>query len=539
MTDSPAVAPDAAPAADPGPRPAPPLGRPGPWQRFFSWVSGFGIARGDGWIGGVCSGIAARLGIDPVIVRGVVVVAALFGLPVFLVYAIAWAVLPDLSGRIHLRDLLDRRFDPAMIGIGLMAFVGLFPVVPWFTGAVLPFGFFGYSAWDSGWNLLPTWLSTAIGTTLAVAVIGGIIFLIVRAATTRTPQSGETPVSDLRTASAASTTPGSPAELQDDSGVPAAAAAADPAVPDAISSHAMTGSALTPPVAPESGASDAEFAAWREQHAAWRVQDDAWRRQQQDAERAAREQARRERADAGASFAAEAAERRRLRRASKPRTSFAFVAFVTGAALVTGAATSLWQSAVAPDEVGLAVATGLFAAALVVAIAMIVAGALRRRSGFLAFVTAALLIAASITGAVHLTRGIVYGSAYVNNIEPPATGFTQMWGSLTIDVADTGEVTEPIVIDKRAGSTDVWVGAGVLLDLSVTGAESVEWVRYDATTGETTDQGTWKSTTNADGDSFVRERIDNREETGADRGTTQAVTLDQHSGTVYVTINEF
>ena len=51
-------------------------------ERFLLWVAGLGVVRSDGWLGGVAAGIAARLRIDPLIVRGVLVVAALFGLPV-------------------------------------------------------------------------------------------------------------------------------------------------------------------------------------------------------------------------------------------------------------------------------------------------------------------------------------------------------------------------------------------------------------------------------------------------------------------------
>src|SRR5665213_2958017 len=70
--------------------------------RFFDWMRGLHLIRTDGWIGGVCSAIANRLGIDPLIVRGIVVVAAILGAPVLLLYAAAWALLPDAEGRIHL-----------------------------------------------------------------------------------------------------------------------------------------------------------------------------------------------------------------------------------------------------------------------------------------------------------------------------------------------------------------------------------------------------------------------------------------------------
>ncbi|MEP6480047.1 MAG: PspC domain-containing protein, partial [Rhodoglobus sp.] len=63
-------------------------------ERFFEWMRSIGIRREPGWIGGVGSGIATRLGIDPLIVRGIIVVAAILGGPAFLLYAAAWLLLP-------------------------------------------------------------------------------------------------------------------------------------------------------------------------------------------------------------------------------------------------------------------------------------------------------------------------------------------------------------------------------------------------------------------------------------------------------------
>ena len=80
MTDT-----TSAPPADPGPPPTAPPGVPTGSDRFFSWVQGLGIVRGDAWLGGVCGGIAARVRIDPLIVRGIFVVVALLGFPALLV----------------------------------------------------------------------------------------------------------------------------------------------------------------------------------------------------------------------------------------------------------------------------------------------------------------------------------------------------------------------------------------------------------------------------------------------------------------------
>jgi phage shock protein PspC (stress-responsive transcriptional regulator) len=516
---TPTAEPDASPLADPGPPPAPPSGRPAGWDRFFAWLTDLGVARGDGWVGGVCAGVATRLGIDPLIVRGVVVVAALFGLPMFIVYGIAWALLPDLTGRIHLRELVHRRFDPAMVGIGLMLFVGLFPVIPWFFATVLPFGFlvpgFDWSPWS------------VFTTLIAVAVIGGAIFLIARAASHRTI--GVAPVPDPGSAPSDPLHPSAP----HDSGV---GAPVDPAEygSDAMSPTAVGSTLTPPPLPPARGSADAEFDAWRAQHDAWKVQDDAWRRQQQDAERAARDEARRERTAASAAFAADAAERRRVRRASRPRTSVGFVFLSIGAALVIGALASLWFGSVEPGQIALAVAFGLFAAALVVAISMIVAGAVRRRSGFLAFVTVVLLFAGAATAFAPVTRGVTFADAYVNNLQP--TSFTQLSGSLTIDIANPGGRPDAIVIEKRSGDTFISVADGVILTLDVVSPQGLDWNAFSQATGEVSDSGSLAGMATDDGRRHVQREFDNRVPDATGSVTHQTVRLDQSAGTVFVTV---
>lgn len=177
---------------------AAPSGRTAPRgaERFLLWVAGLGVARSDGWLGGVAAGIAARLRIDPLIVRGVLVVAALFGLPVIFLYAVAWALLPDTDGRVHLRDLLERRYEPVQLGILAMAIVGLLPTAP-LTGRL--FGL-GYESWSA--LSLFSWI---VGLVLAA----GLLFLIVRAAS-RTPGAS---APDLPMASAGQAAPGASAPL--------------------------------------------------------------------------------------------------------------------------------------------------------------------------------------------------------------------------------------------------------------------------------------------------------------------------------------
>ncbi len=72
-------------------------------SRFFDAIRGGGLyrRRDHRWIGGVCSGLATRLNVDPVLIRIAAVMAGLFfGLGVT-AYLVAWILLPDDSGMIH------------------------------------------------------------------------------------------------------------------------------------------------------------------------------------------------------------------------------------------------------------------------------------------------------------------------------------------------------------------------------------------------------------------------------------------------------
>lgn len=529
----------AAPVADPGPPPPAPAGMPSGSDRFFAWVRGFGIVRIDGWLGGVCAGIAARLRIDPIIVRGIVVVATVLGVPMFLLYALAWALLPDVRGRIHLQELFRGRWDSAMTGILILALLTVVPILPWLSSLLLwpLWGFAtgnGYPADGWGWNLLPSGLSLVIGWTVTLAAIGGLIYLIVRAARRgRTPRAD----SDPRTASADLAAPGSVGAPSSGEGAPTTSFDVPGPAPDA----ALLAPPIEPlappiePLAPTGPTTDADVAAWRAQHAEWRTQNEAYRRAQQDAGRAARDQARREREAAGAVFAAEAAERRRIRKLTAPRTSGPFVFFVLGAALVVGAATALWGSSGAGDD-AFAPAIGVFAAALVVGIAMIIAGAMRRRSGFLAFVAIVLLLIGAAGTATAAVRGVIVGDYGINNLSPRDEAIVQPWGSLDITLFEGSAASDPIVVEKQAGYTSIFVDPGVELSLSVlSGSGLVQFIGIDPGSDEYREQAVEQRRSIAD-DGW---QIDTVITSGDGTPTTrQRVEIDQRSGgvTVYFTL---
>jgi len=457
--------------APPAPRPSGDRPRadrpPRRGDRFFAWCADLGLARTDGWLGGVAAGLAARLRIDPLIVRGILLVAGLFGFPTLLLYAAAWALLPDADGRIHLRDLLRGRLDSAHAGILLCFVLGIVVFTP---AGVFLLGMPGLSLFSASGAVL-----TLVSVILFVALlaVAGLLALIVRAA--RRFDGG--PVGDSAPRASAGTAPDTSA-AEVDSGTDLAAGEQE------ADAGGFDTAASAPAPEPQLGeaATPDEVTQWRVQHAAWKEQDQAWRRLQQDAERAARDQARRERQERAAAFADEAAQRRRLRRASSPRTSFTFVAIALGTALVVGAGVALLA---ADDHADFAGALGLFAAALVAAVAMVVAGSARRRSGFVAFVTAALLVIGLVASVAPFLKGITFGDTAVSTPTHahavPENALTQPWGTLWIDVARTGMSGPPMHVDKLAGHTEIQVspGAELVLDLTLGRDVAVSVFRTD------------------------------------------------------------
>ena len=66
-------------------------------DRFFAWLRALDIRRDtqDKWLAGVCSGLASRLGVDPLVMRAALIVLILLGGVGVTVYLIAWAFIPN------------------------------------------------------------------------------------------------------------------------------------------------------------------------------------------------------------------------------------------------------------------------------------------------------------------------------------------------------------------------------------------------------------------------------------------------------------
>jgi phage shock protein PspC (stress-responsive transcriptional regulator) len=71
-------------------------------DRFFAAIRRTGLVRSrDRWVAGVAGGIAERLNVNPMAVRIGFVVLSLFGGVGLGLYGLAWALLPDATGRIE------------------------------------------------------------------------------------------------------------------------------------------------------------------------------------------------------------------------------------------------------------------------------------------------------------------------------------------------------------------------------------------------------------------------------------------------------
>ena len=144
-------------------------------QNFFDWIRSQGLYRGrDRWIGGVASGIAHRLGVDPLIIRGVLIVLTIFAGLGVLAYGLAWALLPEPDGRIHVQEAAAGRWTAGMTGALITTVIG-FPSLGTGVWGWDRFGF-GAFVWTVFW-------------------VGGAIYLVYYLTQRNKTRAGATPVS--------------------------------------------------------------------------------------------------------------------------------------------------------------------------------------------------------------------------------------------------------------------------------------------------------------------------------------------------------
>ena len=123
-------------------------------DKFFSALRGIGIRRraDDKWIAGVCSGLADRLGVDPVIVRAGFVLLTLLGGAGITIYLLAWALLPNELDQIVAQRAI-RDADGGSIVVIVLAALALFGGSafdgPWWSS---------HSGWGFPWSVFVTGL---------------------------------------------------------------------------------------------------------------------------------------------------------------------------------------------------------------------------------------------------------------------------------------------------------------------------------------------------------------------------------------------
>jgi Putative stress-responsive transcriptional regulator len=114
-------------------------------DKIFAALRSIGVRRrtDDRWIAGVCSGLADRLGVDPVIVRvGLVVLSLLWGAGIT-IYLVAWALLPNDRNQIVIERAL-RDGDGGSIVVMVFAGLALFGGSWWGSS----------SGWGFPWGLV-------------------------------------------------------------------------------------------------------------------------------------------------------------------------------------------------------------------------------------------------------------------------------------------------------------------------------------------------------------------------------------------------
>jgi phage shock protein PspC (stress-responsive transcriptional regulator) len=418
------------------PAPETPPTPPASENRFFSWIRGIDIRREPGWIGGVCAGIAARLGIDPLIVRGIAVVIAVLGGPAILLYAAAWLLLPDANDKIHLEEVFRGKLEPAIAGIGALIVLSLLPVTQgfWFAGA----GFWGEPQWGA-----------SFGRALWVIVLLGLLVWFVVWIARRS--SGDTPSSS-----------GSRHQGTTNHGKARSSATTRPESAAAF----VASETVTPPA----DATEPEVAEWREQQAQVRAEHEAFRNQQAS--------------DRAAANRAAAEEARRVRDAQRAKDLAAYTAtrsnplyslVVIGLSLVAGGAAALTFTG-GQELTLLSSVVGLSVMLAVLALGIVINGIRGKRSGGAAGVAWLVLLPLLVTAAVATSENPVVRWGPASTLAP-TTGQEFFIGAGRVEL-DLTELEFGVPTDGFYGQeVELNMGAG---DVTVIVPDDT-WVQFSAT----------------------------------------------------------
>jgi phage shock protein PspC (stress-responsive transcriptional regulator) len=115
--------------SSPTPPTPPPPAPPQPGGDAFDRLRALGVARpAEGrWVGGVAAGLARRWNLDPLLVRGIFVALTIVSGIGLLVYGLAWMLLPEDDGSIHVQSALRGDVTAGLVGSGIfiLLFLGV------------------------------------------------------------------------------------------------------------------------------------------------------------------------------------------------------------------------------------------------------------------------------------------------------------------------------------------------------------------------------------------------------------------------------
>lgn len=378
-------------------------------EGFFGWLRGLGIVRGgDRWFAGVAAGIAAKAGIDPLIVRGIFVVLAILGGPGILLYLAGWLLLPDARGRIHIEEIIRGRASAGVIVA--VVILGALIVIPAMLG-LLPGMFAGPWAWDA-WGFTPDWVRVTFTVLWWAIIVPALIIWFIVWVSRRGARGG---------AAGTPTDPGAPTS----SGTPGG---------------------------PESAASFTERAeSWAEDAGA-RANDwgEEFGRKAEEWGLKVEEKSK-EWERAGAQYY------------ESHKLGAAHVVITLACALLAAGAAAAWALSISTDRDALLTA-GLVAAVAVLGVSMIVAGIRGRHTGwvgFLAIVGIITLIFAPFTGVLPKdTRFVPFGNVDTRVVSnTPDNALVMLAGNAQIDLSALRSVDD-------AREIDVWlIGGNVTVSL--------------------------------------------------------------------------
>ncbi|MBG6238667.1 phage shock protein PspC (stress-responsive transcriptional regulator) [Mycetocola sp. CAN_C7] len=421
---------------------------------FFDWIRGFDLRRSDDhWLAGVAGGIAAHTRLDPLIIRGIFIVVAILGGPIFFLYAVAWALIPDPRGRIYLEQAIKGVFEPAMIAIGVVLLLTFVP--------------FAQGLWWGGvpdWWDMPAWLESTLRMGWILAIVGGLIWLTV-VLVRRMPRADSVPPTSHAGywvgAPSSTGTPWTSQATPNDGTRPYPAPADPMRTAPTVDGQASTAQAPTAQAAQAASAPTAQVPTAPTVSSATSAPTSTWygtpaaAHQSAPVPGAAEREAQRRKRDA------ERAQQRRdhEERYRRRQPGAAWVSIWLGLAVVAGTLMPIlvghrdWSNA--------ALMLGLGTALGVLAIGTILAGIRGKESGALGFFAVVAIVAMLFTGvfprgtAVSVVGNTTWQVTDADVGSP--TGFAMVAGSPTLDL--TG-------LDARSaevgGVVDLWLGAGTL-----------------------------------------------------------------------------